>query len=107
MGAKKSDHRKAFEEIAEGAQEMLGDSLRKLILYGSVARGEEDEESDVDIFAVVGREEEKEELEDLAFEIGLEYGVPVTPIVKTEGEYLALKDSIYGREVRRTGEIVV
>lgn len=107
MEAEKSNHRKAFEEIAERAKEMLGDSLKKLILYGSVAAGEEDEESDVDIFAVVSGEGEKEKLKEIAFEIGLDYGVPVTPIVKTEGEYLALKDSIYGREVRRTGEIVV
>ncbi|MFB6159425.1 MAG: nucleotidyltransferase domain-containing protein [Candidatus Nanohalobium sp.] len=102
-----SRHREAFEVFAEKAEEELGDSLKKLVLYGSVARGEESEKSDVDVFAVVKSEEEKQVLRDLAFETGLEYEVSFSPIVKTEEEYLEVKDTVYGREVRSTGEIHV
>ena len=102
-----SRHREAFEEFAERAQEELGESLEKLVLYGSVARGEETESSDVDVFAVVGSEEDKKELRDLAFETGLDYEVSFSPIVKTEEEYLNVKDTVYGREVRSTGEAYV
>ncbi|MFO7794444.1 MAG: nucleotidyltransferase domain-containing protein [Candidatus Nanohaloarchaea archaeon] len=102
-----SRHREAFEEFAEEAQEELGESLEKLVLYGSVARGEENEESDVDVFAVVDSEEDKKELRDLAFETGLDYEVSFSPIVKTEEEYLNVKDTVYGREVRSTGEAYV
>lgn len=52
-------HRKAFEEFGEEAENQLGDSLKKLVLYGSVARNEQKEESDVDIFAVVENREQK------------------------------------------------
>jgi predicted nucleotidyltransferase len=45
----RSEHRKAFKEFAEETQEELGDSLKKLILYGSVARGEETRSSDIDL----------------------------------------------------------
>ncbi|MFB6209757.1 MAG: hypothetical protein ABEJ56_06515 [Candidatus Nanohaloarchaea archaeon] len=41
-----SVQREAFEEFAEKAEEELGDSLRKLLLFGSVARGDEREDSD-------------------------------------------------------------
>lgn len=102
-----SRHREAFEEFAERAQKELGESLEKLVLYGSVARGEENEESDVDVFAVVDSEEDKKELSDLAFETGLDYEVSFSPIVKTEDEYLNVKDTVYAREVRSTGEAYV
>ena len=102
-----SRHREAFEEFAEKAKDELGDSLEKLVLYGSVARGEEREDSDVDVFAVVESEDFKNELRDLAFETGLEYEVSFSPIVKSRDEYLDVKNTVYGREVRSTGEIYV
>jgi predicted nucleotidyltransferase len=102
-----SIHREAFKDFAETAKRELGDSLKKLFLYGSVAREEETSESDIDVFAVVQNRAQKRELEDIAFETGLEYEVSFTPIVKTEEEYEEIKDTVYGREVRSTGEIHV
>lgn len=79
MKEQKSKHQKAFEEFVERAEEELGDSLERLILYGSVARGERGEESDVDVFAVVRERKEKKQLQDLAFEVGLKHGVSFPP----------------------------
>ncbi|MDY6773613.1 MAG: nucleotidyltransferase domain-containing protein [Candidatus Nanohaloarchaea archaeon] len=98
-----SRHREAFEAFAEEAEERLGDSLKKLVLYGSVARGEETEESDVDVFAVVETKEQKHLLQELGADIGVEHGVIIVPIVKTEDEYEDMEDTIYAREVRETG----
>lgn len=39
-------------EIEKAARELLGDKLTKVILYGSYARGDYDEESDID-FALI------------------------------------------------------
>lgn len=100
-----SRHREAFEEFVERAQDELGESLEKLVLYGSVARGEEREDSDVDIFAVAEAEKDKEKLRDLAFETGLGYDVS-SPIVKTE-EYLDLKNTVYGSRGSSIGELGV
>jgi len=102
-----SKQRKAFEEFVDKVQIEFEDSLKKLYLYGSVARGEESDESDVDILAVVETKNQKRKLQDLAFETGLEYEVSFSPIVKTEEEYQKVKDTVYGREVRSTGEIRV
>lgn len=52
-----SIHKRAFEEFAQRAQDVLGSSLHRLILFGSTARGEtRGRESDVDVFAIVETE---------------------------------------------------
>jgi len=102
-----SRHREAFEEFAERAQEELGESLEKLVLYGSVARGEEREDSDVDVFVVIDSEEDKEVVEELAFDVNVEFGVFMVPVVKTVEEFESVRDSIFVREVERTGEVYV
>lgn len=104
---KDSKHREAFEEFAEKAEKELGDSLKKLVLYGSVARGEETSESDVDVFAVVETGEDKKVLEELAFDSSVEYGVFMVPIVKTVDEFERKKDTLFVREVEDTGELYV
>lgn len=102
-----SQHREAFEEFAERAQEELGSSLEKLVLYGSVARGEEREDSDVDVFVVVKGKSDKEVVEELAFDVNVEFGVFMVPVVKTVEEFESVRDSIFVREVEETGEAYV
>jgi predicted nucleotidyltransferase len=102
-----SRHREAFESFAERAEDELGDSLEKLVLYGSVARGEETGDSDVDVFVVVDSEEDKEVVEELAFDVNVKFGVFMVPVVKTVEEFESVRDSIFVREVERTGEAYV
>jgi predicted nucleotidyltransferase len=40
------------EKVCAAAKEVLGDKLEKVILFGSYARGDYDEESDVDIMVL-------------------------------------------------------
>lgn len=107
MNQDKSVHREAFEEFAEKAEEKLGDSLRQLYLYGSVARGEETDESDVDIFAVVENKEQKRWLQEKAARIGVEKGVAMSPIVRTEEEYGQVQNTSYEKKVSDEGEAYV
>lgn len=44
-----------FEKLIPGFQVIFGDVLERIILYGSVARGTQTEESDVDIAVIVRR----------------------------------------------------
>lgn len=41
------------EDLVTGLREILGSSLQRIILYGSVARHEETEESDIDVAIVL------------------------------------------------------
>lgn len=99
-----SVHRQAFEDFAERVSDELEDSLDRLILFGSVARGEAWEESDVDVLVVVEDEEDIERVEELAFDVSAEYGVFIVPVVKSFEEFSSKKDSSFIREVERTGE---
>ena len=40
---------KIIDEFVKGAKEILGDRVKKIILYGSYARGDYNEGSDIDI----------------------------------------------------------
>lgn len=78
MSEEKTRHLKAFEEFKEVAKEGLGESLSKLVLYGSVAHVEETEESHVAVFTVFDSREDLEMLRALVFEVGvMENGVSI------------------------------
>lgn len=42
-----------LKQIADYSKELLGDKFKNVILYGSYARGDYDEESDIDIMIMV------------------------------------------------------
>lgn len=99
-----SRHREAFEEFAERAQDELGESLEKLILYGSVARGEERENSDVDVFVVVDSSEDLEKLRNLAYDIGvLDYSVSISVQGTVSSKFNGFSESSFLRNVDRDG----
>jgi predicted nucleotidyltransferase len=102
-----SNHRKAFQELAENLEDELGDDLRKLVLYGSVARGEETEESDVDVLIVIADEALREKVEEIVFDASVENEVFIVPLIKTLDDFEEKKDTIFMKEVQRTGEAYV
>ena len=67
-----------------------GKLVKKIILFGSVARGQENEHSDIDIFFLVGDEKDKARLESplrlLSAACFEAYGNKVSPYVATEEE---------------------
>lgn len=76
MMSEESSHENAAETFAARAQERYGGSIRHLVVFGSTARGDaHGVESDVDVFLVLEDEDCEEPLRDLAYDIGLEYGV--------------------------------
>jgi predicted nucleotidyltransferase len=82
---------RAFEVFAQAAEEKQGDRIHEIILYGSVARGEATEQSDVDVLIVLAENEQPEKLSGeprtlsaLAFDIGLKYDAVITPYIKTK-----------------------
>ena len=44
-----------LEEVKENLKEFYGDKLKGIILYGSYARGEETEDSDIDLIILLER----------------------------------------------------
>ena len=66
--------------VCAAAKEVLGDKLEKVVLFGSYARGDYDEESDIDIFILADIEledanAERRKIRNCTGDIDLEYDV--------------------------------
>jgi len=78
--------RLAVEEFTKEVRALLGSDLRRILLFGSRARGEGTADSDLDLALVVtahGRTL-RYQVSDLAYDIGLRHGVDLAPTVITQ-----------------------
>lgn len=95
-----------LKEVKAKLQEILGDNLVEVILFGSYARGEASEWSDVDVLVVVKRWPTLEELDrigELSAELTLRYEVTfsLVPYVEKEGmEYDPLIRNVNAEGIR-------
>lgn len=64
-----------FEKMIPGFQTIFGNVLERIILYGSVARGTQTAESDIDIAVIVRKytEDMHDKMIDLTVDLELEY----------------------------------
>jgi predicted nucleotidyltransferase len=85
--------KKILEELKRKLTELLGDRLKKLILYGSRARGDYDEESDIDIAVIVRglTRELKNRILDMVADIEVEHLTPLSTLVLSEEDFEFLK----------------
>jgi predicted nucleotidyltransferase len=81
----------AIQEFVRRAQSLYGDKLRQVILYGSCARNEATEESDIDLAVVLAGEvrpgAEIDRMIDIITDINLEYGVLLSVYPVSEENY--------------------
>lgn len=80
------------EEFVSQIGELYGDRLNKVILYGSYARGEQREDSDVDYMVVLNDEEIKtfkeiSNLSPVTYELSLQYSISVSAIPVTQSKF--------------------
>ena len=91
-------------------QKIYGSHLKSVILYGSYARGDFSEDSDIDITAIVHGEraelqEKLKEVWDATAEVGLKNDVVVSPTVIPYDEYMKYKDTLpYYRNIAEEGQ---
>lgn len=104
--------RGAVYQFAQNLREILGANLSKVIVYGSYARGDYRDNSDVDVMILVKlREEEIKRIEnavyDLAFDLEMSTGIDISPIIKNEAQYEYWVDTLpFYRNVKDEGVIV-
>ena len=78
--------------FSKQVKDILGDKLTKIILYGSYARGDYKENSDIDIMILTTLTDEeirriKTDIYDLAFDFQMEYDTDINVIVKNEEHF--------------------
>lgn len=81
--------KKILKRYTEGIQKIYGNSLRRVILYGSYARGDFHKDSDFDIMILVSLDdteigERQRMLYDMTYDFWWEYDMEINPIVKNE-----------------------
>ena len=108
----KTQLNKITGQIVEAYRDIYGQSIKNIVMYGSFARGDFDDESDIDFAAIVVGERQElqkklEEVWDKASDIGLEHDTVVSPVVIPYEEFLEYKNKLpYYRNIDKEGIIV-
>ena len=94
-------HKNAIEKFKKNALNILKDNLLDILIYGSVARNEAKQDSDVDIIVVVKKNAFKTQMKlaALAFDILMETGEYLS--VQTLKSKDLKRDTIFLHNVRR------
>ena len=104
--------RNLLDQYTEILQKIYGKHLKKVILYGSYARGDYRDDSDIDIMILVKMSDEeirlvKNDIYDLAFEFEINTGIEFSPIIKNEDQYEYWIDTLpFYRNVRDEGVVI-
>ena len=85
--------KETLQGLKRSLESLLGDRLAGIVLFGSMARGDFDEESDIDVAIIIRgltRKVKHQVLDEVAgFE--LEHDMPVSALVLSEDEFSRLK----------------
>ena len=98
--------KKVLEEFKKEIKKLYGDRLKQIILYGSYARGDATEDSDIDLLIVLEGEvspgKEIDRMIDIITEINMKYGVLISVHPVSEEVYKKIKSPLL-INVRREG----
>lgn len=87
-----SNVQKIINDFLKKVEAVLGNRLRKIILYGSYARGDYNKSSDIDIMILTDLndteiEQYRNTISDIAFDMELETGFIISPLIKNIEKY--------------------
>ncbi|MEX2705027.1 MAG: nucleotidyltransferase domain-containing protein [Candidatus Freyrarchaeum guaymaensis] len=98
--------KEVLEEFKKEIEKLYGKRLKRVILYGSYARGDATEDSDIDLLVVLEGNitpgEEIDRMIDIITEINLKYGVLISVYPVSEGDYINVNSPLL-LNVRREG----
>jgi predicted nucleotidyltransferase len=96
---------KLARAFSKEAKKRYGDRIEEIILYGSVARGEDGNDSDIDLLVVASGNEDalQMELADIAYEIGYDETEMIAVHVYSRDEVRRHKGLAFFRNVEDDG----
>jgi len=105
-----ANERAALVAFVDRLRERYGDDLLHVILFGSKARGDFDDESDLDMLVVMRMRSSDyrecwNEIVNIAWEIELTYGIVTSLIIKDEVGYANMRDHrlLLARNIEQDG----
>ena len=99
-------------QFSQQLKDIMGSKLTKVIVYGSYARGDYNSSSDVDVMILVKMSDNEikkieNQVYDLAFDIEMDTGVDISPIIKNEVQYEYWLDTLpFYNNIHEEGVIV-
>ena len=102
-----------IQEFVKAIQKLLGIMLKKVILYGSYARGDYNKQSDVDIMILTDLsfeeiENYRDKISDIAYDIELKTGIILSPVIKNIEKYNSKVNYIpFYKNVEKDGVVLV
>jgi predicted nucleotidyltransferase len=100
--------RPIVHEFAAKAREACGDAIEEIILFGSVARGDDRPDSDIDILVITSREDFRlrEYLTGLAFDLLMQTGERLSVKVLSRADVASAPQYPFIRHLLRDGVAV-
>jgi len=99
-----------LHNVKEGAAALLGSRLREIRLFGSYARGDQDDDSDADVLILTESLEagEREKLVDITFEASLGGRPWLSPLILTVAKLDELREDekIIAKDLEHDGIVV-
>jgi predicted nucleotidyltransferase len=97
---------RVLDAFRSGIEHLYAERLRRIILYGSWARGEATENSDIDVAVVLEGEVapgyEIDRMIDLVTQINLDFGVLLSVYPVSERDFMAINSPLL-RNIRKEG----
>lgn len=100
---------KILNQMSRVYRQAYQERICAIYLYGSYARGDFTEESDIDMVAIVkgdrqGLQEQLKEIWDIAADLGMDYDIVISPTVIPYDEFENYKDILpYYRNILQEG----
>ena len=96
------------KEFANEVTRMFGNEIENITLFGSVARGEDDTESDIDVLIIWNGDKVKgwDKLEEMAFDIFIRYNALISIKLISPAEYKNMENFLFMKDVRKEGMVI-
>ena len=105
---------KAIQEFIKGVKDILGERAKKIILYGSYARGDYNDSSDIDIMILTDLSDEeivryRDKILDYAYDIEWDnnFDITLSPLVKNIDKFNYWLEALpFYRNVQKEGIVL-